>query len=24
LPLESPDPASEKGGQFNFYLDYKF
>lgn len=24
LPLESPDPESDKGGQFNFYLDYKF
>jgi len=24
VPLESPDPESDRGGQFNFYLDYKF
>ena len=24
VPLESPDPESDKGGQFQFYLDYKF
>jgi len=24
IPLNSPDPAADKGGQFQFYLDYKF
>ena len=24
FPLESPDPEADKGGQFNFYVDYEF
>lgn len=24
VPLQSPDDEADKGGQFNFYLDYKF
>ena len=24
VPIASPDEESDKGGQFNFYLDYKF
>ena len=24
IPLESPDPLADKGGQFNFYLNYQF
>lgn len=24
IPLESPDDLADQGGQFNFYLDYKF
>jgi outer membrane protein insertion porin family len=24
LPVEAPDAEADKGGQFNFYLDYKF
>lgn len=24
LPLESPDPEADQGGQFNFYLNYQF
>ncbi len=24
FPLESPDPAADQGGQFNFYVDYEF
>lgn len=24
IPLDSPDDLADKGGQFNFYLDYKF
>jgi outer membrane protein insertion porin family len=24
IPLQSPDEEADKGGQFNFYLDYKF
>ena len=24
LPLQSPDPIADKGGQFSFYLDYAF
>jgi outer membrane protein insertion porin family len=24
LPLESPDPIADKGGQFNFYMNYQY
>ncbi|MEO1857065.1 MAG: outer membrane protein assembly factor BamA [Rubritalea sp.] len=24
IPLRSPDPVADKGGQFNFYVDYEF
>ncbi len=24
IPVTTPDPLADKGGQFNFYLDYKF
>ena len=24
IPIQSPDPAAENGGQFNFYLNYQF
>ena len=24
IPLESPDPFADKGGQFNFYLNYQY
>ncbi|MGC6425464.1 MAG: outer membrane protein assembly factor BamA [Akkermansiaceae bacterium] len=24
IPINSPDPVAEKGGQFNFYLNYQF
>ena len=24
IPIESPDPLADKGGQFQFYLDYQF
>ncbi len=24
IPIESPDPLADKGGQFNFYLNYQF
>jgi len=24
IPIDSPDPAADKGGQFNFYLNYQY
>jgi outer membrane protein insertion porin family len=24
FPLQVPDPVADKGGQFQFYLDYRF
>ncbi|MFC4991632.1 outer membrane protein assembly factor BamA [Rubritalea tangerina] len=24
IPLRAPDPVADKGGQFNFYIDYEF
>jgi outer membrane protein insertion porin family len=24
IPVSSPDPQADKGGQFNFYLNYQY